>query len=397
MFFASATCTTPAWSQSRSGAATNQGRQIKVTATTRLQYDDNVVLNNPNLVAGQPKGDFSAAPALDVNLYLPRATGDLYLRGNVGYNFYRRYTRLNRESIDLIGGADQRLASCIGHAEVAYNRRLTDLSNLLAQDAAASVNNTEERRTYTADIGCGGQIGIRPSIGFTRSEVRNSTALRKFADSNANTITAQLGLASPAIGTVSIFGRYSDASYINRETPTGVGQDGLESYAGGVQLERNVGTRLNFRGSVNYTKVNPKLAGTPGFSGMGFDLSTTYNGDLFNLVVGASRNAVPSQLLFVSYNLETTVRATLSRQLSERTQLQVGASYLRREFASSPLFPSAPANGKDENATLNAGIRFEASRRLRFSLDGTYMKRTSNIQLFGFDAKRISLTTSLSL
>lgn len=397
VLLASATCAVPALAQTAGGAAAGQGRQIRVMALARVQYDDNVVLNNPSLAAGQPKGDVSTAPSLDVNVFLPRATGDFYLRGNVGYNFYRRYTRLNRESIDLTGGGNQRLASCIGHAEIGYSRRLSDLGNLLAQDVAASVNNTEERRNYTADIGCGGQIGLRPSIGVSRSEVRNSTTLRKFADSNTNSVTGQLGLASPAIGTVSIFGRYSDSSYINRATPNGVGQDGLKSYAAGVQLERTVGTRLDFRGSVNYTKVDPKLAGTPGFSGMGFDLATTYRGDLFNIVIGASRSAVPSQLLFVSYNLETTARATVTRRLSERTQLQFGASFLRREFASSPLFPDAPPSGKDENLTFNAGLRYEASRRLRFSLDGTYMKRTSNIQLFGFDAKRISLTTSLSL
>jgi Putative beta-barrel porin 2 len=376
-------------------AQQQQGRRVDLNASARLQYDSNVVLSDTDIAGGRPQSDTSVAPSVNADIYLPRAGGSFYLSGGVGYNFYRRYTRLNRESIDLTTGADQRLGRCVVHGEGTYSRRLSDLGDILQQSATDSFNNTEERRSVSADVGCGGAIGLRPSVAVSRMETRNSSTLRKFADSNTNSVTAQLGYQSPAIGTISLFGRFSDSGYINRETPSGQ-QDGVRSYAAGLQLERNLGTRLNLAASVNYTKVDPKLAQTPGFSGLGYDLSATYSGDLFQLTISGSRAAQASQLLYVSYDIQTSIGATITRQISPRVSLTGGARYSRREFAPSTIFTGAPPPGNDERVNLNAGARFRASRRLNFLLDASYQRRTSNIQLYAYNTTRIGLTTSLS-
>jgi hypothetical protein len=373
-------------------------RQIGVSVSNRLQYDSDVVLSDNRISAGRGRDDVSASPSLDLDIYLPRATGSLYLRGNLGYTFYRKFTKLNRERINLEGGFDQRvLGDCIVHGSASYARQLSDLGDLLTTvPVTGAFRNSQENREISADIGCGGAIGLRPSVAVSRSEVRNTSPLRKFSDADTNSLTGQIGYSAPALGVVSVFGRYSDSKYINRPTPGG-SDDGVRTYAAGVQLERNLGTRFNFTGSVNYSKVKPYLASVKDFSGVGFDLSALYRGDFFQIGLTGSRAAEPSTLLFVSYDIQTTLGLTLTTEITPRIRWNGGFSYRRRAFSPSPIFINAPITGSEELYTLNAGLSYQAGRRLRFSLDGTYSKRTSNTQLFNYDQKRIALTTSLSL
>lgn len=398
--FATAASAQPALAQRNAFTSRPSGaeRQIDVRAAARIEYNDNVVVNDPRISQGSSTDDLIASPSLDLNVVLPRATGSTYLAGSVGYQFYNKFTRLNRENISLTGGADQRLASCLVHGEIGYQRRLNDLSSLYVLDASNSFNNSEESRRYSADIGCGGPYGLRPALAYSRTEVRNSLAVRAYADSNTDSVTAQLGLQSPSLGTVSVFGRYSDSVYINRPSPAGAsGRDGIKSYAVGLQLERNVSSRLNLRGSVNYSKVDPKLQGTSSFSGIGFDLSALYNADLFTVQLTGSRAPQPSVIYFVSYEVLTALSGTISHDLTSRTRLSLTASRTWREYTSSALFPDAPNAGNDNMLSLGANASYNATRRLRFVLGVGYDERTSNIRLLKYNAKRINLTTSLAL
>lgn len=398
--FATAAWTDPALAQRTAFTPrpNTSGRQIDVRASAMIEYNDNVVVSDPRISGrGDGTDDVLAAPSLDLNIVLPRATGTTYLAGSVGYRFYSKYTNLNRENISLTGGADQRLASCLVHGEIGYQSRISDLSSLYVLDSPDAFRNTEESRRYSADVGCGGPYGLRPTLGYSRTEVRNSQVTRKYADSDMDTFTAQLGLQSPSLGTISVFGRYSDSTYVHRPAPAGGGEDGIKSYAAGVQLERSVSSRLNFRGSVNYTKVDPKLSGTDSFSGVGFDLSALYNADLFTVQLVGSRAAQPSVLYFVSYEIMTNLGATITHDLTPRTKLSVFANKTWRDYASSNRFVGAPISGNDNMLSLGANASYDATRRIRFVLGAGYDERTSNLRLFKYHAKRVNLTASLAL
>ncbi len=373
-------------------------RQIDVRASGQIQYNDNVVVNDPRISRGERKGDAIVSPSLDLSIVLPRATGSTYLAGSIGYRFYNKYTSLNRENISLTGGADQRFASCLAHGEVGYQRRISDLSTLYVLDEPDAFNNTSESRQYSADIGCGSTYGLRPAVAYSRTERRNSRSARQYADANTDSFTAQLGLQSPSLGAISVFGRYDNSVYLHRRVASGaVGQDGIKTYAAGVQLERNVSSRLNFRGSVNYTKVDPRLPGTRGFTGIGFDLSALYNADLFSVQIAGSRAAQPSSIYFVSYEIMTSLSGSISHDLSTRTRISLNARRNWRDYSSSTLFPGAPITGSDDILSLGANLSYNANRRLRFVLGADYDKRESDIRLYKYNAKRISFTTSLAL
>ncbi|OAN66849.1 gellan polysaccharide biosynthesis protein GelF [Sphingomonas sp. TDK1] len=392
------TAATPVLAQSGGFAARPSGstRQIDVRAAGTIEYNDNVVLSDPRISGGGTKGDVILSPTLNLNILLPRATGDVYLAGSLGYRFYTKYTGLNREFVTLTGGADQRLASCLVHGEANYNRSLTDLGNLYVQDAAGSFRNTEESRQISADVGCSAPLGLRPALAYSHSQVRNTLALRQFADSDTDSFTAQLGLPTTPIGTFSVFGRMSDSRYVRRVTPTG-GRDGIKTYAAGVQFERMVGNRLNFTGSANYIKVDPKLPGTKSFSGVGYSVSGLYRGEDYSISLTGSRNAEPSVIYFVSYNITTTLSLSATKELSERLRVSVGAARTWRDFTASTLFPNALIAGHDKTSSLSATATYIPSRRLSFSLTGAYNDRSTNTQLFKYRAKRIALTTSLAL
>jgi len=398
--FATAASAQPALAQRNAFTARPDGggRQVDIRATGSIEYNDNVVANDPRISGGGNSDDVIASPSLDLRVVLPRATGSTYLAGSVGYRFYSKYAGLNRENISLTGGADQRIASCLVHGEVGYQRRISDLSTLFALDAPDSFNNVEEARRYSADVGCGRAYGLRPALAYSRTEVRNSQTVRKYADANTDTLTAQLGLQSPSLGTISLFGRYANSVYINRQRVPGVvGRDGIKSYAAGLQLERNISSRLDLRASVNYTKVDPRLPGPSGFSGLGFDLSALYKADLFTVQLSGSRAAQPSSIYFVSYEIMTVLSGTITHELSTRTQVSLNASRTWRDYTSSTLFPGAPISGSDNLLSLGANASYKATRRLRFDLGADYDTRTSNTRLYKFHAKRVSFTTSLAL
>lgn len=386
-----ACCTLP-------GVAQAQGKQVSVNVSNRLTYDADVVLNDRRISGGRGKGDVSSSPSLDLDIYLPRATGSFYLQGGLGYVFYRKFTNLNRERINLSGGFDQKvLGDCIVHGGAHYSRQLSDIGDLPSNaPVAGAARNSEENRSVSADIGCGGAVGIRPSVAFSRSESRNGETFRKLSDADTNSFTGQIGYSAPVLGVVSIFGRYSDSKYINRTAPNGQ-EDGVRSYSAGVQIERSVGTRLNFAASLNYTSVKPYLSSVQSFDGVGYDLSGTYNGDLFQLTLTGSRAAQPSTILFVSYDIRTNLGLNVSSELTSRMRWHASASYNRRAFAPSSLFVGAPTPGSESLYSLGAGITYRMGRRLNFSLDGSYSKRTTDSQLIPYEQKRISLTTSFSL
>jgi hypothetical protein len=380
------------------GMAQAQGKQIDISVSNRLQYDTDVVLSDKRISGGRGSGDINSSPSLDLDIYLPRATGSFYLRGGLGYVFYRKFTNLNRERINLEGGFDQRvLSDCIVHGGAQYSRQLSDIGDLPSNTPVGNAaRNSEERRTLSADIGCGGAVGIRPSVAVSRTEVRNTEPLRKLSDADTNSLTGQIGYSAPAIGIVSVFGRYSDSKYINRSAPNGQ-EDGVRTYAAGVQIERDLGTRFNFTGSVNLSKVKPYLSSVQDFSGVGYDLSATYSGDLFQLSLSGSRAAQPSTLLFVSYDIQTSLGLSLSTAISSNLTWRGGITFNRRAFAPSPLFIGAPTRGSEDLYVLNASLNYKFNRRLSFSIDGNYSKRTTDSQLFQYDQKRFSLTTTLSL
>lgn len=383
-------------------AATPQERGVSISPTVRLTYDSNVlggrrVVRDDNISGTD---DVQLSPSLAVNIVYPFGRQSAFLGGSIGYDFYRRHDELNRERISLDGGVNIRgPASCASVLGVGYSRRQSDVEDLiLAPDGSTLVNvvNVQETRRYSANISCGPAIGLRPGLGYTRSETRNS-GRREFQNIISDTYRGSLGYARPSFGQLSLYISHQDGRYPNRELLTGgAGNDGIKVYSGGLSYDREIGSRLGGTVSIGYTKVDPKSSDVHKFDGLSYSAAVRYQPfDRLSTSISASRSAEQSNLLAVSYSISTAYTFNGTYRINDRFSAPFGARYSTRRFRSSPLVPGALTGSEDRTFNANMGVRFQARQRLSFALDTAYRKRTSDTQLLDYSSKQISATVGL--
>ncbi|MBA3896962.1 MAG: outer membrane beta-barrel protein [Sphingomonadaceae bacterium] len=379
------------------GQAARPTRHVDATLSTTLQYDSNGLLSDSAVNGSGPsQSDLRATPSLNLDIYVPVGRQAVFLAGGIGYDFHTRYKRFNSERINLAGGADLSYAgNCTSHVELGYARYHTNLADIVDIGGGFTDNNREERRSFGIDAGCGGAIGLRPSIGFRREEVRNSSFFRRISNDNTDTYTTQLGYSRPALGTVSIYGSFSDGEYPNRRTATFV--DGVRIFSGGLQYERAVGTRLTARGSLGYSRVEPKAPGVPKYGGLSYSLSATYRGDRISLTALGSRSVEQSNILDISYDIDTNFSLNAEYALSPKVNLLGDARYQRRSFRSSPLIPSSLARGSDRLYDVGGGVRLFPRNRLSFTLEAEREHRDADVRLLNYNDTRVSLTATVRL
>ena len=377
-------------------------RGFTVSPTVRLTYDSNVlggrqVIRDDNISGTD---DVRLSPSLAINVVYPFGRQSAFLGGSIGYDFYRRHDELNRERIALDGGVNIRgPASCASVLGAGYSRRQSDAEDIiLAPDGSTLVNvvNVQETRRYSANITCGAAIGLRPGVGYTRSETRNS-GVRAFQNVISDTYTGSLGYARPSFGQLSLFVSYRDGRYPNRGLVTGaVGDDGIKVYSGGLSYDREIGSRLGGSVSVGFTKVNPDAPDVPTFNGLSYSAAVRYQPfDRLSTSLSASRSAEQSNLLAVSYSIMTAFSFNGTYRINDRFSAPFGARYSTRRFRSSPLLPGALTGSEDRTFNANMGVRFQARQRLSFALDAAYRKRTSDTQLLDYSSRQISATVGL--
>ena len=377
-------------------------RGVSISPTVRLTYDSNVLggrhVIRDDTVSGTH--DVRLSPSLDISVAYPFGRQSAFLGGSIAYDFYRRHNQLNRERISLDGGVNiVGPASCASSLGVGYSRRQSDVEDLiLAPDGTTLVNvvNVQETRRYSANISCGATTGLRPGVGYSRSETRNS-GTRELQNIVSDTFTGSLGYARPAFGQLSLYGSYRNGRYPNRPSLSGPGSDGIKVYSGGLSYEREIGSRLGGNVSVGYTQVEPDAPQVPKFHGMSYSAAIRYQPfERLNTTLSASRSPEQSNLLVVSYSISTAYSFSGTYAINDRLSATFGVRYSTRRFRGSPLLPGALVREEDRTFGTNAGLRFKARQRLSMGLDASYRKRTSDgNQLLGFSAKQVSAMVGL--
>lgn len=384
-------------------AAVSQ-RSISLTPSARLAYDSNV-LGGRGVVRDNvaSQDDWVLSPAVGVEIFYPLGRQSVFLSGSLGYEFYRHNSQLNRERIDLNGGANvQGPAGCAAALKLGYGRRQSDLGDLiLAPDGSSLVNvvNVQETRRYSADLSCGRAIGLRPGVGYSRVETRNSS-MRRAQDLISDTYSGSLAYTRPSFGSLSVYGSYRDGRYPNRQILTGaVGiGDNIEVYSAGVTYSRNVGSRLSGTVSLGLTKVKPRSPQVPDFSGLSYSAELRFKpSGRLDTRIFASRIAEQSNVLAVSYTITTSYSFGGTYVFSERLSAPFGIGYTKRGFEASPLLPGALTGSSDQTYSASLGLRFRPRQRLTTGLDAAYRKRSSNAGLLDYRSKQVSLSVGLNL
>lgn len=386
----------------QAGAAAGE-RRLDIRPSVQLVYDDNVFRAPESFDLGnRSRDDMRVTPGVVADIAVPVGRQTLFLNGSVGYDFFANNSQLDRERIGLSGGANLRARSCSSTITGRYNRQQTDFANILA---TVAIPNADERRVFDVQLQCAGAVGLAPSVGFTRSVVRNSSTLFQPLDVNSNTFTAAVGYQRPSFGLLSLYGTYSTAEFPNRRFllpgETDPVTDGIDSYSVGVSFERQIGSRITGSLSFGHTWVNPKLDQTVEFTGLSYSAGIDLRpGDALLLNLTAARTIDVQNIVAASYAITDLFSLAGTYQFSQRMSLNFGSRYQERRFRAAPQLEGLPGFllvPDDQLISATIGLGYDIGDRLRLTTGFTQERRKSDLNFFNFNNTRLEAGLSLQL
>jgi hypothetical protein len=381
------------------GEGPSQAR-FDVSVTARDAYDSNV-LRGTAIRQSRPnasKDDVTFSPTIAANIMTPIGRNDVFLRGSVGYQFHRRNSYLDRESIGITGGTTLRvLGGCDTMISGDHQRRQSELT-----DFVDGLDPQNVAKTTTASIGfeCETKAGIRSSLSYRRSTSESSSPIRVSSNYTLDGIDASVGFTRPAIGTVSVFGNYSGVAYTNRIAPIGGGlTDGVDIYSGGLRFQRDIGARLKGGGSIGYSYVNQRIPGVPSFKGANYGLDLSYDSrNRLRLAIGLNKSVQQSNQIGVSYNVTRRANFDANYIISSSFRLAAGVFQQRRTSARTSVGPFfGQFNTNDKVLGGYARLEFRGSGPISLGAELAHDRRRSNIAAFDYNSTRVAVTATYRL
>lgn len=368
-------------------------RRVNLSVSNRLTYDTNALRAfDRGDEDDDGSGDFILSPAVNMDIQLPVGRQSVFLSGSLGYDFYMSNSRLNRENIGLAGGVNLAAGTrCTGLLSVDYTRgQMDDLTFIDGFDP----DNVIESRGYNARVNCGEGQGLTYGGGYRHMDSENSSIRRAISDYRSDTFDVSLGYSRPALGTISLYGAYTNTTYPNRIFigPSGLLEDGVEVYSAGIRGQRQIGAMLSGTVSAGFTKVKPKLPGVSDFTGPSYSANLTFTpGTRMQFSLTAARSVDQSNLLNISYAITDSIALDAEYAMSDSFSLVGGVGYVKRRLEQSPVEDDLFTANNDKNWRVSGGFRYAANRPWSLNGDISYLKRESDNNLFDYGSTRASL------
>ena len=367
------------------------GNETSVISSVNIAYDSNVAQSDRENAEARGISLADEVLSPNVNLALARQVGRqlLFLTGDVGYVFHVHDTVLNRQNIAVMGGATARYLSCNEVLTGEVSSAQSDLADVQTQ-VTKNVVNTE---TAALTANCGRGNGFAPGASVSETWRDNSAEQLISNDSRTFAASASLGYQRPVLGSVSLFGSFSQASFphqfIAPEGPT----YGYDLYAGGVSIQRSVG-RINGNASISYSTLVPNTSTSPGFSGLTYSVDARYQmSTRLGFHVLASRATTPSNVIGASYSISQTVEADANYQAGSRLTLSLTGSYGTRDYQGGS---SEPLGGITHSTTgsIYANAAYHLGRRFTIALNAGDEEHHANVTSFTYSATKVGITFS---
>lgn len=370
-------------------------KEIRLDLVTR--YDENVGRASEALTEARGLGgsDVIISPVATINvqrLFGPHRAG---ITGQVGYDFYRRNTKLNRERINLDANGELRAGPCFVSPHVALNRRQSDLGELAVLGGGfLNIKNTETVQTYGAELACGRETGLRPVVGYEYQRGTNSSELREQSDYTSNLYSVGLRYVGPTFGVITLYGRRRKTHYDELPTP-GFGADRYKTTEYGVSYQRNIGSRYTVSGSVGRTKVesaNPLIRDQSGLTwnlrgtarvGERLLVSVDTTSDFRN---NLSSDATVNRLKAYGVNLDYAATQALHLNASARFEK------LTRDYG---FVPPPGTLIDDKRRIYRVGATYDFGRRTRFGLFAGREERNGNGALYDYKANNVGMSVGI--
>lgn len=375
-------------------------RQIELNLSNKLTYDSNVARSSDTgaTARGIRKQDFYYSPALEANIALPTPAAVLTLTGSVGYEFYSRNKRLDRERLNLLAGAASKLSFCDAGLLAGYTRGQSDLNDLsiVPGDVEASRVNVQETVRLGGNISCG-TGSIRPNAFIEYRTSDNSAPVRQISDVDMLTYGGGLSYSSPAFGILTAFVGRTELDFQNRANLVGAVNSVRVSMAG-LKLDRRLGARLQVNGQIYYADVDGLAGSDDRYDGLNWDVSATLRaGERLQMTMGVSRQIDASGALNVNAAQITLYNAKLAFALSPLMQLTLGGSMRKRDFDVDPTLSPVALLTNDKISQIEGGLSYDLGRRIQLGLKASYQDRSADTALYNYDAFLTSFDVKLKL
>lgn len=317
----------------------------------------------------------------------------LKLAANVGYDFYRRNERLNRERIGLRGDAGINVGPCLAQIGAQLDRRQSDLDsialvNLPGED---SVRNTETVQSYRIEGRCGYVYGLRPSVGYEHSRGDNSNPLRDISDYKSNRVFGGIAYDHPVVGKAKLTYEHENLDFGNRVATPLAAYSGYQTDEVRLQLSRDIGTLLTAEAMIAYTWLKPDTAAAQDFKGTTWRLGATIKpGTRLQIRALTERSVEPSLGAEALYSKQSMNEVRATYALSERLSASGGVSLRKRDYEGAQA-NFGPLLEEDKFRRIFAGMTLRTSRRLDLSLEGGHEKRDATGTIFDYSGGYVGL------
>ncbi len=344
---------------------------------------------------GAEKGDFVFAPTLNGNISQPIGRHFVTIGGSLGYQFYKRNSYLNRENIALQGGVTLRATrECNLSFSGTIQRRQSDLADFVD---SFDPENLERAASGGGSVSCQSPTGIVSSLGYQRSNARNSSPIRQSSNYEADSLNASVGITRPVLGTVSVYTSYTSVGYARGlATVDGIVADGVKIYGGGLRFQRDIGARMRGGGSIGYSYVEQKIPGLAGSRGLNYGLDLSYDSrNRLKMSTSFARTTQQSGQFGVSFGTVHSAGFNADYKLTRSIGLSSGVSYSTRTSRLSALTTAGiPFNTQDKTFSTNARVRFIGGGPIGLSADISHQRRRSNVSGFNFNSTRFGITAN---
>lgn len=359
-------------------------------------YDSDVLRGDTirNVRPDAKNEDFVINPRVTADIVAPIGRQSAFLNGQIGYQFHRNNGFLDRESINGQGGFRLRaIKGCLTTVTGRYTQQQSDLYDIID---GLDPTNVEKIGGVSADIGCQTASGLAPSLSVGRTRAKNSSLVRQVNEYVNDNAMASLGYSRPQLGTLSVYASIAKSRYPQRRALLpGLPADGANVYSTGFGYERQIGTRLTGKANIGYTRVNPRLPGTPDFKGASWDVDLTYDSrNRFRGMLSFARSVEQSNLLGDTYGINTSVRLSGDYAFNERFRWTGGVSYVRRKQEQSPLFQLPNFNSRDRTVSVYSRLTAGNVGPVGIAFDASREHRKSVVPIYNYGSTRFGVTAT---
>lgn len=377
-------------------------RQVDINAQGRVEYDSNVARTSKSAAAarGLVVDDIVYSPGVYATIVQPIGQQAVFLNGRVSYLFHDKNTRLDTSRVNATAGAGGRLGPCGAVVSGTYARGRSELDDTTLSEAVENILSLKRVNVGATCIRPGG-LGL--TLGASRDWADNSLA--RLEASDYETIGASAGLiySRPATGSIGLLANYAMTEYRDRPTLSGR-TSGYELVAGGVQVERRLGARIQGKASLSYSHVEllDPIILVPGgtsvvsdFDGLTYSANLTFRASSRLRISGNFQRAIsPTLVSQQAFEVQTDYEANVDYRLGSR--ISVSGGIAQKDSNTRGLLTPGVIVTDSRTRSYLGSIRYRQSDRLSFVLSAAHQRRETDNPLLDYSSDRIGISTDVS-